>query len=134
LRSGVGLFGTAQDIINNPKHLRFIELAAAQLPRSMKDAALVALTDDYVKPAGFKPSEALLREGPDSPYANVIVVRTADKNNPVFKKLIAVMHSKAILEATLKAYPDGAAIPAWTVVSKVVSRTPDTVKKPVKIT
>ena len=93
--------------------MHFIELDAAQLPRVLKDASLVALTNDFVKPAGFTVSQALLKESKDSPYANVIVVRTKDKNNPIFKGLIEAMHSKAVVKATEKAFPSGAAIPAW---------------------
>jgi|SRR3989339_113171 len=113
LKKNIGLIGTPNDIISNPKHLQFKLLDAAQLPRVFDDATLVALTDDYVGPAGFKANDAILKEGSDSPYANVIVVRTQDKNKPMFKKLIAAMHSKEVLKATLKAFPDGAAIPAW---------------------
>ncbi len=113
LKKTAGLFGTLQDIIANPEHLKFKALAAAQLPRVLQDAALVALTNDFVGPAGLTVAQAILREGPDSPYANVIVVRTQDKNNPLFKKLIAVMHSEPVLLETEKAFPNGAAIPAW---------------------
>ena len=113
LKKGSGLFGTVKSIVQNPKHLHFIELDAAQLPRVLKDASLVALTNDFVKPAGFTVSQALLKESKDSPYANVIVVRTKDKNNPIFKGLIEAMHSKAVVKATEKAFPSGAAIPAW---------------------
>ncbi len=113
LKKGVGLFGTLHDIVGNPLHLHFKSLDAAQLPRVLKDAALVGLTNDYVVPAGLHVSDALLKEGSNSPYANVIVVRTKDKDKPIFKKLIAVMHSKPVVNATLKLFPNGAAIKAW---------------------
>jgi ABC-type metal ion transport system substrate-binding protein len=88
-------------------------LAVAQLPRVFKSAALVALTDDFVKVAGFTPNQAVLREGPHAPYANVIVVQTSRRHDAVFEKLIAAMHSKAVLDKTLQLFPDGEAIPAW---------------------
>lgn len=113
LKPGVGTDATLNDIIANPKHLQFKVLDAAQLPRVFKDSVLVALTNDFVKPAGFTIKQALIKEGPDSPYANVIVVQTKNKNEPIFKELIAVMHSKAVLNETKKLFPDGAAIPAW---------------------
>lgn len=113
LRPGVGINGTVMDITANPKHLKIDTLAAAQIPHALPDVYLAAITNDFVKEAHLNVSEALIKEGADSPYANVIVVRTKDKNNPVFKKLIAVMHSKPVVKAVLKAFPDGAAIPAW---------------------
>lgn len=113
LSKKAGLFATPESIMNNPKHLRFILLDAAQLPRVFKDASLVALTNDYIKPAGLTVNQALIKENANSPYANVIVVQTKDKTKPIFQELIKVMHSKPVLQATLKEYPDGAAIPAW---------------------
>ena len=113
LKKGSGLFPTPDSIVSNPKHLQFRIMAAAQLPRVLKDATLVALTNDFVGPAGFTVKQALVKEGPDSPYANVIVVRTVDQRNPLFKELIKVMHSKPVLDETMKLFPDGAAIQAW---------------------
>jgi len=113
LKPSSGLFATVQDIVDSPLQLHFIILAAAQLPRSFHDATLVALTDDFTKVAGFQVNQALLKEGPDSPYADVIVVRTADKDNPEFKILVKVMHSGAVKRAVLAMFPHGAAIPAW---------------------
>jgi YaeC family lipoprotein len=113
LKKSAGLFGTPADITSNPKDLQFKLLAVAQLPRVFKSAALVALTDDFVKVAGFTPNQAVLREGPHAPYANVIVVQTSRRHDAVFEKLIAAMHSKAVLDKTLQLFPDGEAIPAW---------------------
>ncbi len=113
LKPGVGLFGTVHDIISNPKQLQFKELDAAQTPRVLQDATLVAINNDYLQAAGLKASQALFHEGADSPYANVIVVRTQDKNKPIFKKLIATMHSPEVVKATEKEFPNGEAIPAW---------------------
>ncbi len=113
LRVGSGLSATVMDIISNPKHLKIDTLAAAQIPHVLPDVYLAAITNDFVKEAKLSVSQALIRESANSPYANVIVVRNQEKNRPVFKKLIAIMHSKPVIQAVLKAFPDGAAIPAW---------------------
>ena len=113
LKKGVGILGTVQDVTSNPEHLTLKTLAAAQLPRVLQDASLVALTNDFVGPAGFTVNQAIFHEGPHAPYANVLVVRTADKNNPIFKKLIKAIHSKAVLDATYHYFPDGEAIKAY---------------------
>jgi D-methionine transport system substrate-binding protein len=113
LNPRVGLFGTPRDIINNPKNLQFKELDAAQLPRVLKDVDLIGLTNDYAKPAGFTPQDTLLQEGADSPYANIIVVKTKNKNKLIFKNLVATMHAKEVLAITKKLFPHDAAIPAW---------------------
>ncbi len=113
LKPGVTIMGTLQDIVSNPHGLKFNTLDAAQLPRVFKDATLVALTNDYDAAAGFKPNQAIFHEGPDAPYGNIIVVQDKRKNDPVFQKLVDVMHSKAVYDETIKLFPDGAAIPAW---------------------
>ncbi len=113
LKPGIGTEATVRDIISNPKNLRFKVLDAAQLPRVFKDSVLVALTNDFIGPTGLSIKQALIKEGPDSPYANIIVVRTKDKDKPVFEELVAVMHSKPVVNETNKIFPGGAAIPAW---------------------
>jgi D-methionine transport system substrate-binding protein len=109
----VGLLGTPADVTSNPKNLQFKALDVASIPRALPDVALAAITNDYVAPAGLSLTQALYKEGPNAPYGNIIVVRTADKNNPIFQKLIMVMHSPQVVQATEQAYPNGAAIPAW---------------------
>lgn len=113
LKPGAGAFSTVNDIVDNKYHLNFKLLDAAQLPRVLKDADLVAITNDFVGPSHLTISQAVIKEGSDSPYANIIVVKEQDKNKPVFKKLIAIMHSKAVIKITEELFPNGAAIPAW---------------------
>ncbi len=113
LKPAVGVVGTVNDITSNSLHLKFKLLDAAQLPRVLKDADLVAITNDYISNANLSIKDAVIKEGADSPYANVIVVNTQHRYNPLFKELIAVMHSKAVLDKTEALFPNGAAIPAW---------------------
>lgn len=108
-----GALATINDIAANPKHLQFKLLDAAQLPRVLKDADLVALTNDYVGAAKLTISQSLFKEGSDSLYANVIVARKQNKNNLLLQELIDVMHSKEVLQITQTIFPNGAALPAW---------------------
>ncbi len=113
LKPGVSWKATLQDITANPQNIHFVPMAAAQIPRVLDQVAIGAITNDYVNLAHLNINDAIFKEGPDSPYANIIVVRTADKDNPVFQKLIKVMHSPQVVKATEKYYPNGASIPAW---------------------
>lgn len=113
LKPGVGTFATVNDITENPHHLQIKLLDAAQLPRVLTDADLVAINNDFVGPTGLTINQAVVKEGSDSPYANLIVVRKGETTKPLLKELVAVMHSKAVVAETEKAYPNGAAIPAW---------------------
>lgn len=53
LKEGVGFKATAADVAENPKHLKFKELEAAQLPRSLDDVDLAVITMNYVMSSGM---------------------------------------------------------------------------------
>lgn len=112
LRKNVSLLATVNDIIANPKQLKFKLLDAAQLPRVLKDADLVGLNNDFLGPTGFKAQDALLLESGNSPYANLIVARQQDVNEPQLAQLVAVMHSQAVFDVTQAVF-QGGAVKAW---------------------
>lgn len=113
LKKGTGLLATVDDISQNPKNLVFKRLNAAQVAHAIQDVALAAITNDYVSLAHLTVNDALIKEDKDVPYANLIVVRTRDKDNPKLRQLIHVMHAKPVLQAVQQIYPHGGAIPAW---------------------
>jgi D-methionine transport system substrate-binding protein len=113
VRPEAGLKATPIDVIENPKKIRFIELDAAQLPRSLDDTDASAVNTNYAIEAGLNPAkDAIAQESPDSPYANVLVVREQDKNRPELKTLIEAYHSQAVKDFILAKYK-GAVVPAW---------------------
>lgn len=112
LKPGVGVLATTQDIISNPYHLQFKLLDAAQLPRSLADADLVAITNDFLSQSHLLLKQALLKEDSQSLYANIIVVHADEQHNPLLQELVAVMHSPQVIAETERIFPDGAAIPA----------------------
>ena len=88
---------TARDITKNPLSLKIVELDAAQLPRTLDDTAASVINTNFAFEAGLVPSkDAIVLEGKDSPYANVLVVRKADKDLPSTKALIKAINSPAI--------------------------------------
>jgi len=113
LRPDVGLKATPIDIVENPRKLRFIELDAAQLPRSLDDVDVAAVNTNFAMEAGLNPlTDAIARESADSPYANVIVVREQDKNRADLLKFVSIYQSpvvKAFIEEKFK----GAVNAAW---------------------
>jgi len=97
LKDGSGLKATPLDIVGNPKKISFVELDAAQLPRSLNDLDVSAINTNFAMSAGLNPKEdAIAIESADSPYANILVTRTADKDQPWVGKLIKAYHSPAI--------------------------------------
>ncbi|SDZ24895.1 D-methionine transport system substrate-binding protein [Micromonospora pattaloongensis] len=98
LKDGAGVNATQRDIVENPKKLKITELEAAQLPRSVDDAALSVINGNYAIQAGFTPArDALaLETGADNPYANLVVVRTGEENDPRVVKLEKLLHSAEV--------------------------------------
>jgi D-methionine transport system substrate-binding protein len=116
LRAGAGMHGsnaTPLDITANPKHLKFIELDAAQLPRTLSDVDAAVINTNYALPAGLRPTkDAIALESIHSPYANVIVVRTQDRNKPWVKKLVAAYQSPQVRQFMQNQFK-GAMLPAF---------------------
>ncbi|MEK1888147.1 MAG: MetQ/NlpA family ABC transporter substrate-binding protein [Phyllobacterium sp.] len=113
LKEGVGLKVTVNDIAENPKNFKFVELDAAQLPRSIDDVDAAAINTNYALEAGLDPMNGtILKEGEKAPYINLIAVRTADKDKPWVKTLIESYHSDPVKQFILDKYK-GAAVPSW---------------------
>jgi D-methionine transport system substrate-binding protein len=107
------LYATPSDVRDNPKQIKFKELDAAQLARSLADVDAAVINSNYALMADLSPSQdAILREDSHSPYANVIVVREEDTNDPRIKELVSAMHSSEVLQAAKEIFKDQA-IPAW---------------------
>ena len=100
-----GALVTVADITENPLGLKFHELDAAQLPRTLDDVTASVINTNFAGEAGLIPArDALVIEGSESPYANIIVVRAADKDSPKAKALIKAAQSpevKAYIEKEL---------------------------------
>ncbi|MFC3163961.1 MetQ/NlpA family ABC transporter substrate-binding protein [Ciceribacter thiooxidans] len=101
------------DVTENPKNIQFAELDAAQLPRSLDDVDAAVINTNYAMEAGLHPKkDAIAIEGENSPYANVIAVRTADKDAPWVKTLVESYHDDSV-KAFINDEFKGALIPAF---------------------
>lgn len=104
---------TVADITENPKNLSFVELDAAQLPRSLDDTDASAVNSNYAIEAGMNPeTDAILGEGAKAPYINIIAVRSADKDAEWLKQLIAAYHNDEVKKFVVDTFK-GAVVPAW---------------------
>ncbi|MBK1663779.1 metal ABC transporter substrate-binding protein [Rhodospirillum rubrum] len=113
LKDGAGLSVTPADVVSNPKKLKFIELDAAQLPRSLPDVDAAAINTNYALDAGLNPTDdAIALESAESPYTNVIVARTQDKDAEWVKAFVAVYQSEPIRKFILDTYK-GAVLPVF---------------------
>lgn len=113
LKDGVGVKASVVDVVENPKKLKFVEIDAAQLPRSLPDLAAAGINTNYAKEAGLDPvKDPILREDPKGPYVNVIVVRAQDKDKPWVKTLVETYHSPETRTFILETFK-GAVLPSW---------------------
>ncbi|MDR6771845.1 MetQ/NlpA family ABC transporter substrate-binding protein [Azospirillum sp. BE72] len=113
LKDGGNLKASPIDIVENPKKLEIVELDAAQLPRSLDDVTAAAINTNFALEAGIDPvKDAIAREDADSPYANVIVVRKADKDKPWVAKLVKSYNSPEVKEFILTKFKN-AVVPAF---------------------
>ncbi|MFG1807044.1 MetQ/NlpA family ABC transporter substrate-binding protein [Streptomyces sp. NPDC049040] len=105
---------TPADITSNPRHLEFKELEAAQLPRSLGDVDAGVINGNYAIEGGLDPvKDALVTEkAQDNPYANILVVKQGQENDPRVRKLVELLHSTQV-EQYIKDTFKGAVIPAF---------------------
>jgi len=113
LNPEAGLKATPIDVVENPRKLRFVELDAAQLPRSLDDTDASAVNTNFALEAGLDPNkDAIARESAESPYANVLVVREQDQDKPELRKLVGIYQSPAV-KAFIAEKFKGAVVAAW---------------------
>lgn len=97
LKAGAGLKATPLDVVENPKKLRFVELDAAQLPRSLDDLDAAGINTNYALPAGLHPGkDSIAQESAKSPYVNIIAVRDQDKDKAWVAKLVKAYQSEEV--------------------------------------
>lgn len=113
LKNGDSIEASVADITENPKNLQFVELDAAQTPRSLDDTDIACVNTNYAIPAGLNPKkDSILVESIESPYACVFAVRQSDENNETYKKVVQIYQSEAIKKFINDKY-QGTILPAF---------------------
>ena len=93
LKDGIDPLTAAQsDIAENTKNIKFIEMEAANLPRSRQDVDFAIVNGNYAMSSGMKLTEALFQE-PSFAYVNWSAVRSADKDAKWVKDVEAAYNS-----------------------------------------
>ena len=115
-----GSMPTVADLTTYNKEIEIIEAESATLANLLPDCAAAVINGGNAFTAGLNPSvDAIFTEDVDpetnpnvSDLINVIVARTADKDNEVYKKVVEAFQTDEVREAILENY-DGAFIPAF---------------------
>lgn len=107
---------TAEDIVENPKNLKILELEAAQTARSLPDVGASAINVFMALDAGFIPKEDAIFIEPvnedSKPYYNIIVAREDKQDNEVYKKIVDAYRTDASKELIDELYK-GSVLPLW---------------------
>ena len=113
LKDDAGITATVKDIVNNPKAIKVRELEAATLPRVLAQVDLALINTNYALEAGLNPSkDALVIEGSDSPYVNILVVDSKNKDAADLQKLANALNSAEVKSFINDKYK-GAVVPAF---------------------
>ena len=104
-----GLKATPNDITSNPKNLQFVELEAAMVPTVTTEVDIAAINGHYALQAGFSSAnDAIALEDADSEaaqtYANIIVVKEGNENNPAVLALVEALKSDAVRDYINETY------------------------------
>ncbi|WP_172148159.1 MULTISPECIES: MetQ/NlpA family ABC transporter substrate-binding protein [Pseudomonas] len=113
LKDASNILATPKDIAENPKAIKLRELEAATLPRVLTQVDLALINTNYALEAKLNPTEdALIIEGSDSPYVNILVARPDNKDSAAMQKLAKALNSPEVKAFILEKY-QGAVVPAF---------------------
>lgn len=86
---------------------------AAFLTKALDDLAAAVINSNFAIESGLVPTkDAIFMEPKDSPWVNIIAVREADKDKPVFQKLVKAFHSDEVKKLVTEKYGDSM-VTAW---------------------
>ena len=107
------LEATEKDIIENSLDLKFEPIDAAQLPRSLDDVDAAIINTNYALEAELNPLEdALVLEGSESPYANILTVTPDRAEDEAILKVLKALQSEKV-RAFIEENYKGAVVPAF---------------------
>ena len=126
LSRGIKLLETAGLITVNPEagytpeiaditgylyHVEVVPVQANTLPSTLSDFGASTINGTYAIPYGLIPSKDGLiiekqSESGDNPYVNIIVARTADKDNETYATIVKAYQTQAVAEFLLVNYEE----------------------------
>ncbi|QQF51760.1 ABC transporter substrate-binding protein [Campylobacter fetus subsp. venerealis] len=104
---------TPLDITKNPKNLKFKEIEAATLPRTLDDVDIAVINTNFAMNANLNPTkDALFIESKESPYVNIVVIKDGNQNSKKIKALDNAINTDSVKKFISDNYK-GAVIPAF---------------------
>ena len=108
LKDRNNLFSTTIDIIENPKNLVIKEVDASVAARAIDDVDIAVVNNNYAGQAGLTVSEnAVFVEDKESPYVNIIVARTDNKDSAAIQNFVKAYQTDEVEAEAKKQFKDG---------------------------
>ena len=106
-----------KDVTKYKYNIEIVPTQANTLVSTLDDFGAATINGTYAIPAGLKPKkDGLITEvqevGSDNPFINVIVARTADKDNEDYQKVVKAYQSQLVAEYILEKN-SGTTVPAF---------------------
>ena len=116
LKDDAGINATVEDIVENPKNIKFKELAPEQLVAALPDVDVAVINGNYAIEGGLHVSQALAVEANDGlaaqTYGNIIATTPEHADDPALQALVEVLQGPEIAEYINNTY-DGAVVPLY---------------------
>lgn len=100
------------DIIENPRDFKIKPIEAAMIPRTLDSVDVAVINGNYALQAGLKGVDALFLEGSESPYANILAVKSQRVDDPAILKLKEALQSQKVKDFILEKY-QGEVLPVF---------------------
>ncbi|MBQ0051630.1 MAG: MetQ/NlpA family ABC transporter substrate-binding protein [Treponema sp.] len=108
LKENVGLTATPIDVVKNDRKIKFVEVEAASLPRTLSDVNAAVINGNYAIPAGLSAAkDGLFVEGSSSPYVNILCVKEGNQDKAEVQALIKALKSEKVKNYISEKYPNG---------------------------
>ncbi|GKT00709.1 metal ABC transporter substrate-binding protein [Acidovorax sp. SUPP2522] len=103
LKPGVGFVGTVDDIVQNPRKLKFVEVEGPQLVRITGDVDIAQGYPHFIVASkAFDPSSGLAYSGvEDARFAIQFVVKASRTQDPVIQKFVKVFQNSDAVKAAI---------------------------------
>lgn len=116
LDEAVGSLPTLKDITENKLNLKITEMDAGTIARTLDDVTAAAINSGFAVDAGFTPAkDSIFLEPIDDnskPYINIIVARTEDKDNELYKRVVELYQTDEV-EVIVNELYKGSQVTTW---------------------
>lgn len=101
------LFSTSLDIVENPKNLVIKEVDTSVAARALDDVDLAVVNNNYAGQVGLTAEDGVFVEAKDSPYVNIIVARSDNKDSEAVQNFVKAYQTDEVEAEAKKQFKDG---------------------------